>query len=369
VYVLHGSADQSVPVEQARFMRQRLADFHPNFAYFEQPNADHWWGSECCDWPRMMEFFRHLSLPESPDRHFLDFTTADPAVSSRCHWLSIEAQQEQLAPSRVTIRQDPQTRTFVGNTSNVARLMIDVGHLAANLPIDVTLDGQAMNWIAWPRETRTLRFERQDEQWAAVDAASPQLKGPDRNGTFSAVFNNQALLVYGTGGTDRENDWAQAKARYDAETFYYRGGGVLDVLPDTRFDLNRDTQRSVILYGNSDTNRAWPMLLATCPVEVKRGEVRIGPRVESGDDLAVVMARPRAGSDTAMVGVVGGTGPRGMQLTDRLRWFVSGIVYPDLMILGPNILSESTADVRGWGYFGPDWQVDSGDIAWSDADL
>jgi hypothetical protein len=183
------------------------------------------------------------------------------------------------------------------------------------------------------------------------------------------VVDHYPLLVYGTSGTDEENKWAVAKARYDAETFWYRGNGALEVIPDTRFDFNRDTDRSVILYGNSDTNGAWAKLLATCPIEVKRGEVGAGSHRESGDDLAVVMVRPRPGSDVAMVGIVGGTGPVGMRLTDRLRWFVSGIVYPDLMVLGPKVLSEGTADVRAWGYFGLDWQIDSGEIAWRDASL
>ncbi len=367
VYLLHGAADQNVPPAQARFMRSRLAAFHSNFVYYEQPSADHWWGHECCDWPQMMEFFRHQSTQPRAEQAFVDFTTANPAVSSRCHWVSIEAQQEQLSPSHVAIRQSVETRTFVANTSNVARLALDVAHLAPDQPIDVTLDGQAVHWLPWPGESKMLWFERQGDEWSAADAPSTQLKGPARYGTFNAAFDHNALLVYGTGGTDEENRWAAAKARYDAETFYYRGGGALEVLPDERFDLNADTDRSVILYGNADTNRAWPLLLANSPVEVRRGQVRVGNRTEAGDDLAVVMVRPRAGSDVAMVGVVGGTGLAGMRFTDRLRWFVSGIVYPDLMILGPNILSAGTADVRAWGFFGLDWQVDSGEIAWHEA--
>jgi hypothetical protein len=74
--------------------------------------------------------------------------------------------------------------------------------------------------------------------------------------------------------------------------------------------------------------------------------------------------RPRPGSDTATVGVVSGTGPAGMRLTNRLRWFVSGIVYPDLMILEPKTLTEGTAGVRAWGYFGLDWGTETGEIAW-----
>ena len=166
VYILHGGADQTVPIAQARFMRTRLAAFHPNFAYFEQPAADHWWGNECCDWPRMMAFFREQTSPPASEQTFVDFTTANPAVSSTCNWISIEAQQEQLEPSHVAIRQNAETRTFVGNTSNVARLAIDVSHLAADQPVDVTLDGQALNWLNASKDTHKLWFERQGNDWS-----------------------------------------------------------------------------------------------------------------------------------------------------------------------------------------------------------
>src|SRR5437762_1917029 len=116
VYVLHGGADQTVPIAQARFMRTRLAAFHPNFAYLE--------------------------------------------------------------PSHVAIRQNIETRTFVGNTSNVARLAIDVSHLAAGQPVDVTLDSQALNWLNASKDTHKLWFERQGNDWAAAEAPEPRVKRP-----------------------------------------------------------------------------------------------------------------------------------------------------------------------------------------------
>jgi predicted esterase len=366
VYVLHGAADQTVPVAQARFMRSRLAAFHSNFVYYEEPGAEHWWGNESCDAPRMMEFIKHAKSLPPAEQLIVDFTTANPAVSNKCHWVSIEGQQEQLNPSHVAMRQNPRTRTFVGNTSNVARLAIDVAHLPPNEPIDVTLDGQELNWLR-PDEHQKLWFERQGTEWSASTEPEAHFKGSKRNGTFNAAFDHEPLLVHGTGGGAAENAWAAAKARFDAETFYYRGGGALEVIPDTRFNLESGHDRTVILYGNADTNRAWPLLFSTSPVEVRSGHVRVGNRTESGDDLAVVMVRPRPGSDVAMVGVVAGTGPVGMQLTNRLRWYVSGIVYPDLMILEPKFLSAGTGGVRAWGYFGNDWGTETGEIAWRDA--
>ncbi|HNN55819.1 MAG TPA: alpha/beta hydrolase-fold protein, partial [Novosphingobium sp.] len=56
VYVLHGDADDNVPVSQARAMRAELGQFHPDFAYHEQPGQGHWWGNECVDWPPLLRF-------------------------------------------------------------------------------------------------------------------------------------------------------------------------------------------------------------------------------------------------------------------------------------------------------------------------
>jgi hypothetical protein len=375
VCVLHGAEDRNVPVEQARFMRNRLAEYHPNFVYFEDPHADGRRGGASGDWPPMMEFFRHNALPSPDERKTIDFITADPGVSSRSGWVSIEAQQVPHLPSRVQIVQDPDTRAFVGQTQNVARLAIDVGHWTPDRPIQVTLDGQQLPRLAWPEADEAgtiatmLWFDRHDDRWSAAGEPLPHSKGPRRSGPFKAAFDNDVVLVYGTGGTPAENAWAEAKARYDAETFWYRGGGALEVLPDSRFDSHRDPQRNVILYGNAETNRAWPALLADSPVQVRRGEVRFGTHTESGNDLAVLFVYPRPASDTALVGVVAGTGPVGMGLTNRLRYFVSGVAYPDLLIFGPGVLTEGTADIRAWGYFGPDWKIDSGDIAWRDASL
>jgi hypothetical protein len=345
-------------------MRSRLAAFHGNFAYYEKPGAEHAWGGDSCDWPPMLEFFQRLSRPVPEAREAVDFATADPGVSSRCDWLTIEAQQEPLKLSHAVVRQDVDTRTFVGQTTNVARLAIDVSHLTPGQTIDVTLDGQQMEWIAWPEDTQRLWFEHQDKQWRNSSPPTSKVKGPDRSGTFKSAFDHDALLVYGTGGTEEENHWAESKARYDAETFWYRGGGSLEVLRDADFDPVRTPGRNVILYGNADNNSAWKQLLADCPVQVRRGQVRVGDRTESGDDLGVLMVYPRPGSDVNTVGVVAGTSPIGMRLTSRLRYFVSGIAYPDLLVLDALNSKAPTISIRGWGYFGPAWAVETGDFAW-----
>jgi hypothetical protein len=101
-------------------------------------------------------------------------------------------------------------------------------------------------------------------------------------------------------------------------------------------------------------------------VQVKRSSVTVGERKESGDDLACLFVRPRPGSKTALVGGVSGTGLAGMRLTERMPYFVSGVGYPDCLVVGAETLTKGYDGVRAAGFFGNDWGVKSGEFVWRD---
>jgi pimeloyl-ACP methyl ester carboxylesterase len=367
VYVLHGDGDDNVPVEQARTMRQRLGEFHPNFVYYERPGAGHWWGNECMDWPPLLEFLSRHTLPRRRDVRKIDFSTASPGVSSQCHWATIEQQVHPLQLSTIHLRFDPDKRRVSGTTENVARLTLELAALKRGDPVTVELDGQTLT-VPVPMGTGPARevlvhLFRDRNRWASAESSSPPGKGPRCYGPFKEVFRNRVMFVYGTRGTAEENAWALAKARFDAETFWYRGNGAVDVVPDTAFDPDSERDRNVVLYGHAESNGAWKALLGTSPVQVRRGMIRIGDREEKGDGLACLVIRPRPSSTRALVGVVGGSGVAGMRLTDRLAYFVSGIGYPDCLVLGPETLTSGSEGVRTAGFFGNDWSVESGEWA------
>lgn len=373
VYILHGDADDNVPVEQARDMREDLSKFHTDLNWFEQPGAGHWWensdepGAECLDWPAMFDLFARRRLASDAESREVRFVTPSPAISSTFRWAAIEAQIRPMKPSSVDLRFDPGRRRFTGTTDNVERLSLSLAHVPDG-PVSVELDGTKLTDLSRPGgdAPRLWLARGPDGAWSATDRPSPDLKGPHRGGLFKDAFRNRVQLIYGTKGTPEENAWAFAKARYDAETFWYRGNGSLEVIADTDFNAAYEPDRNVVLYGNSRTNAAWPALLAGSPVQVEDGKIRLGPREATGDDLACLFIRPRPGSDTASVGVVSGTGPAGMRLTDRLPYFLSGVGYPDVTILGPEMLIEGGPGVRAAGYFGNDWSVDRGEWAWKE---
>ncbi len=366
IYVLHGDADDNVPVGQARTMRQSLGQFHPDFTYYERPGAGHWWGDECVDWPPLVDFLAKHELPEPRDVRRVDFQTAQPGVSNRSHWASIESQVKAFELSAVHLDCDPDRRSIAGSTENVARLALDLGHLKPGGPVAVTLDGKAVEGMPEAGAGAKAWLARSGDGWRRVEPPSPGLKNPGRSGPFKDAFRNRMILVHGTKGTPEENAWALAKARYDAETFWYRGNGSVDVAPDSGFDPASEPDRNVILYGNADTNAAWSPLLGDGPVRVARGRATLGARSVEGDGFACLFVRPRPGSDRACVAAVSGTGINGLRLAGRLPYFVSGIAYPDAVLVGPEALARGAGGFRAAGYFGDDWGVESGEFAWRD---
>lgn len=360
VYVLHGAADDNVPAAQAERMRQALAEREIPFEQHSEPGAGHWWdnsdepGAACVDWPSMFDLFSRRRIPPPGEVRRVRLVTANPQITSQRAWLAIEAQQTMLAPARVDLTLEPWRRRFVGSTENVARLRLELGLLEPGEPVRIALDGGEFE-LPWPGERLWLR--RGEEGWTAIAQPSPQLKGPARYGPFKEAFRHRMVYVYATGGAPEERAWAAAKARYDTETWQYRGNGAVDLVPDSEFDPAAEPDRSVILIGNAASHGDWAALLGDSPVQVVPGAVRLGDRELTGDDLAAWFCRPRPGSETAMVAVIAPTGPAGRQLAWTNAYFISGAAYPDLLVASAEMLTQGIAGLRAATFFTEDWSL------------
>lgn len=397
VYVLHTGRDR-VPAEESRYLRERLGEFHNDFTYRE-PVAGDSAGSLLAE---QIEWLAKRTRQKPQELDEVQFSTPDVGALSTYGWVSLLGADRQGGVTRVHLRRDLVRREVTGTTENARRLRIDFAGWPADAKepgFRVRVDGGS--WIEFNpgREGEALALARNDEgDWRRVpDVAAGSMsqfaslfKGPDRAGGFKSAFCCRPLLVYGTTGSDDEQHWAAAKARYDAHLFLYRGAGRLEVVPDkTLVDANRkqnadprsaairDASRSLVLYGNRSTNRAWSALQREAfqrrrrVLRVDAGRAWVGRRPESGDDLALLAVRPRVGGSRATVGVVGGTGPFGMRMTTRLRYFWSGIAYPDFLLFGADSIDPKSGgrpseDVRAAGYFDSDWGVDSGAVLWRD---
>lgn len=365
VYILHGDADDNVPVDQARTMRTELATFHPDFVYKEQPGAGHWWGNACCDWPPLIEFFKSHRIADPFRISHLEYATPTPGVSDSCFWARVYQQRRACELSRIDLRLARNPWSVSGTTENVSLLAIHIDAIrdpAGDAPTTLTIDidGSKLENISI-ENTSTLWLQRNADSWSVAQPPEQSSKGPHRNGLLKDAFKNRFVLVYGTHGTDEENEWMLSKARYDAETFWYRGNGSVDVVPDTMWREVAGVDRNVIVYGNSTINQAWKELTPENPCLVERGKWQLGKEPAKNESVAVGFIRPRAGSATASIGHIGGTDLPGMKASQRLPIFSSGTAYPDLIIASPDYLKDGSSSIRRVGFFGNDWSVDKGE--------
>jgi len=191
---------------------------------------------------------------------------------------------------------------------------------------------------------------------------SADKKNPRRYGTLKDAFNHRMIFIYGTTGTKEENEWSFNKARYDAETWYYRGNGAVDMIADKEFSLLKYRDRGIILYGNSNTNAAWKMLLNECPIQVKRNQILAGNKIWNGDDMAACFVWPLHNSDIASVGVIAGTGLNGMKAANGNQYFAGASGFPDFMIYKSTMLQSGATGVELAGFFDNNWRMDEANM-------
>lgn len=357
VYVLHGDADRTVPVHYARQMREVLGQFHPNFNYYEYPGGSHWYGDESVDWKPLFDYFKWHARKADTAVHAIDFKTANPGISASYYWATILQQTEALAFSHVQLSRDMEMRTISGQTNNVALLQLDLQNFSGGQPVKIALDSLDTLSID-PQDGRTTIYLRKEgKHWDIVDKPSSEEKGPHRNGSFKEAFNHRMIYVYGTNGTADENKWAIGKARYDAESWYYRGNGAFDIISDQEFRSGNYDGHNIILIGNSKTNLAWSELLEGCPITVDPTGVKVGNKEYRGDDLGGYFTWKKPGSEKGTVGVIAGTGIKGMQAATANQYFAGASGFPDYMFFRLDMLIDGSEDVVDAGFYSNSWTL------------
>lgn len=356
VYIHHGDSDKVVSVNYARQMRKILGEFHNDFSYYEYPGGSHWFGGESVDWPPLFDFFKWHKLDADSTADAIDFVTANPGISSKCKWASIVQQNLPLAYSKIHLIRDRKSRSIKGSTENVAMMKLDLSDFEEGAEIRLSLDSTAIRYTVG--KEREVYFSGYP-QWKIGDKPSPKTKNPVRSGSFKEAFNHRMVFVYGTRGSERENLWAYNKARYDAEVWYYRGNGAVDIIADMEFAPEKYANRGIVIYGNSITNSAWGRLLTKCPINVTRDRIAIGSQTYEGKDLAAYFTWPRQDSDVAMIAVISGTGLSGMNVTDPNQYFAAGSGFPDYMVFSTDMLRDGSKGVKAAGFYNNSWGLTS----------
>ncbi len=357
VYVLHGDSDRVVSVNYARQMKKVLGAFHSDFSYYEYPGGEHWFGDQSVDWKPLFDFFKwHTRLADSAVNE-IDFTTSNPGISSTYRWAAVLQQIHPLQYSNIKLVRNGATKSISGTTQNIRVLKFALNDFKVNTTVSIKLDKSESIQYTINNLNDSLVLVLNDGKWMIGTSPGLNRKGPHRYGTFKDGFNNNMVFVYGTSGTKEENEWSLNKARYDAETWYYRGNGAVDIIADKEYSMVKYKDRGVILFGNGTTNSAWKILLSDCPIRVERNRVSAGDKVWTGDDLGAYFVWPVQGSSVASVSVVAGSGLKGMQAASANQYFAGASGFPDFMIYSLDMLRSGATGVKMAGFFDNDWKM------------
>jgi predicted esterase len=357
VYIFHGDDDRTVSVNYARQMRKLLGEFHADLSYYEYPGGSHWFSDESVDWKPLFDFFKwHKLLPDS-SVNTIDFTTSSPGISASFRWATIQQQQHPLQYSRLQLRRNKATRSISGTTDNVRLLQFKLTDFVAGTPVQISLDGGAAISYTTKSNADSVLLLKEGAAWSLAAQPDGWQKNPQRYGTFKDAFNHNMVFVYGTSGSASENAWSLGKATFDAETWYYRGNGAVDIIADKDFSLDKYKDRSVILFGNKNSNSAWGVLLSDCPIQVERNKITAGSKSWQGDDLATYFIWPIRSSAIASVAVISGSGVKGMQAASANQYFAGASGFPDFMIYGLKMLQTGAPELKMAGFYDHNWQL------------
>lgn len=356
IFMVHGDADDNVPVTEARTMLKELSGISPQVKLYEEPGAGHWWdkdpapGADSVDYRPMMDWMKAIS-PRSRQKSG-QVSCVNPALLPASNVVRITQQMEPLKVSQV--RWNVGGDTVEMHTVNVDRLEQHLDFAGKT----IVIDGKPLPVAD--------SYRKIDNRWTLA-SSNPDVwnrdKNPQRNGPFKEIFDHRIVFVYGTAGSEEETKWNRNKAQFDAEQFWYRGNGSISVLSDKQW-LKNKYWSNVLLYGNSDTNSAWSWLLGSSPLQVKNGQVKVGDRTLVRDDLAVMFIRPRLDTPDKCVGAIAPTGMVGARLSERQPLFSAGAGFPDWLILSPEMLKDGLSGIPGAGFFGTDWSVSWRNSAW-----
>ena len=357
VYVLHGEKDNVVPTYIARDMRKRLGTFHTDFTYYEYPDGTHWYGNHSLDWYKIFNFFKERTLRNPNDIKNLEFYTGSPGVSATSNFITIHQQQK---PFEVSSFKFSKEDSFKITTDNVALLEIDYTKLNDTITT-LFIDGKEIDVT-----TKSKAYLKAiNGEWTVSKTPSLQEKGPHRNGGFKDAFRNNVVFVYATKGSTIENEWYFNKATFDAETFWYKANGTIEVIKDTDFNPKKYVDRNVIIYGNKNNNAAWNKLLKNSPIQVENGIVTIGTKKLTGNQWGMYFTVPKSNSNIASIGVVTATGANGMKAAYANHYLVNGTTFPDVLLFDDTVLLNGDKAVKCAGFFGNNWSIEKGDFKWN----
>ncbi|MEL6179270.1 MAG: hypothetical protein AAFS10_09960, partial [Myxococcota bacterium] len=320
VYIIHGDADDNVPVREGRDMYFEAGQITGDITYHEQPGAGHWWnvsddpGADCVNWPPMFDIMRERRL--DPFETDFDFRTPSPQVSPTHAFVTLRSQHDPWFDSRVTsIREGEDTVRLT--TENVRSLTLNGPGLLYKGIRQVIVDDEA---------PITVTAER-------IPVGPQEGKRPGVHGPFNEVMSRPFCFIYAPDGSSVYPEYAA----YLASNWSAIGNGHTCALPITELTDTVRQRHNLIYLGIPQAQ-----LDHNGPFDWDSEAITVGDNVFT--DTALAMVFPEGDRLSAIMTATTGS----ERLLFTIQPFTSSFALPDFF------LWSAEGGLAG-GFFTPDW--------------
>jgi dienelactone hydrolase len=361
IFILHGDADDNVPVQQARTMREELKE-HKALQWHEEKGQGHWYdtdpepGANVQDHAPIYDMFAKVRIPAMNEVRHIDFVTVNPAVSGKCHWVTVVEQENRGEVSRVVADSYPGLNKVVLRTENVKALRIESTAITTGKEI-------AVDWNGTTQNLQTI----QNDRLGKIHTSNIELTYEDKkiveNPTVFAmpglkqVFSNRIAFLYDDlGASSEEVTWAKNKAKYDAEQYWYRGNATVDVMSLSDFVKSpwRHKRNAIIYTGHGlfpdDPRQLNEKFLSVLRETVEKEITNVSRPSSSRQICFLANYSERTWNGQNQIVVIGGNSVSAARLAERLPLFTAGVAFPDFLMIEPTMLEKGIEGVIAAGY-------------------
>ena len=230
VYVIHGDADDNVPISEAYLMSDAVSQVTDDFFFHIEPGAGHWWdgdvseGADCVDWPPLFDLMKDRLL--NPYELDFTYTTPSPWVNPTHSFVTIRSELSPMLDCTITSAMDGDEVTLT--TENVRGMVLTGGALLDQGVMSLVVDEVSYDIPDGPLEI------------------GPQTgKNEEVHGPFNQVFQRPFCFAYPDDGPIIYKHYAA----YLLSMWNIIGNGHGCALPISAVDEDLRSIRNIIYLG------------------------------------------------------------------------------------------------------------------------
>ena len=350
----HGSADDNVPVYNARLMSQRIHQSGAYSEYFEVPGRSHFWKGVMATKP-LSHFIneqldRHMEeKTANVPLHLLNFTivVADPGDMGSKNGLKVLNLQNQGKLGKVSLLYDPLTRACAYHTVNVWNFFLPPGYLDCSW---TTIDGIPTTLA---RVEHGNILHKSDNGWTLGQSHRPNIRTGRQNGNMDAILRTLGTFSIVTHSAGVERIALQISRNlcqyYNADT---------DITSNYTSALSKPGNIVSVAVGGDLPQLSWDFAIQVDEEGLSidyyvAGRVMFFSSYTPG--LAATFLRPLP--DGRLELVVWAAEQSGLSTAARLVPMLTGSGQPDFVVADRDMLRKGVEGTLALGFYDSFWDV------------